>query len=353
MVGQLDNHEESRLESRLESRFGSFSISRYFYPAFFVVGLSIAAYLYYSTEGRLVLSTQNVGISLLAGFYLTIIGGLWTFSTSRLDRHFDWRDNFIGRLLSGITLHEIILFLPFGLLYYASQLNLNLLVKIFILTMLVVIVHELIRFMLYSYQQYTEGQIRSIRQNREQLNLQFEALRSQLSPHYLFNSLNTVSSLIEDDPKPAEAFVRRLVETYQYIIASQEKKLVTYEEEISFVKAYVFLLKVRFGEAIKINYQLEESIMQDFLPPMTLQILVENAIKHNYFSLQEPLVIDVNSEVEGQVCITNAKRPKKEETTSFHIGLDNIIQRYQFFTNRPIIITDESTFKVKLPSLSL
>lgn len=345
MVGPL----ESRLESHLESP----QVRRYSYPAFFVIGLSIAAYLLYSTEGRLVLSAQNVGISLLAGIYLTVIGGLWTFTTAWLDRHFDWRDNFIGRLLSGITLHEILLFVPIGLLYYTSQLNLNLLVKIFILTMLVVIVHELIRFMLYSYQQYTEGQIRSIRQNREQLNLQFEALRSQLSPHYLFNSLNTVSSLIDDDPKPAEAFIRRLVETYQYIIASQEKKLVTYEEEISFVRAYVFLLKVRFGEAIRVNYQLEESIMQDFLPPMTLQILVENAIKHNYFSLQEPLVIDVNSAEEGHVCISNAKRPKKEETTSFHIGLDNIIQRYRFFTNRPVIISDESIFKVQLPALSL
>jgi LytS/YehU family sensor histidine kinase len=204
---------------------------------------------------------------------------------------------------------------------------------------------------LYSYKQYAVTQIESIQSERKQLELQFEALKGQISPHYLFNSLNTISSLIYKDPQSAEQFVRRLAQTYQYILSTQSKKYVTLAEEIDFVQSYYYLLKIRFQQALTVEINLPASIMASQIPPLTLQMLVENAVKHNSINPDNPMFIYISALDNTQLRISNTKNEPKELAPSFKIGLENIKKRYEFFTDRKIEITDADKFMVSLPIL--
>jgi len=183
------------------------------------------------------------------------------------------------------------------------------------------------------------------------LELQFEALKSQLSPHYLFNCLNTISSLVHRDPKLTESFIRRLAQTYQYILNTKNRKLVKLAEEIEFVKAYNYLLRVRFEEALKINIDLPEELLASDVPPLTLQILVENAVKHNVISEESPLEISIKADPQT-VTVSNNLTRRADVENSFKVGLENIKKRYEFFTEIPVRVVNNELFEVQLPVLN-
>jgi sensor histidine kinase YesM len=191
----------------------------------------------------------------------------------------------------------------------------------------------------------------------EQLNIakaqaELEALKNQIDPHFIFNSLNTLSFLITRDPQSARLYNDTLAKVYRYILGNKEKDLVLLREEVEFISNYFYLLKIRFSEAINMEIEINDLSAEDFLiPPISMQALVENAIKHNDFTDNNPLTINV-SVSSNYVVIKNAMKPKNYATPTSKIGLSNLDNRYKLITNRNIIIENNfKFFTVRLPIL--
>ena len=193
----------------------------------------------------------------------------------------------------------------------------------------------------------------------EQLNIakaqaELEALKNQIDPHFIFNSLNTLSFLITRDPQSARLYNDTLAKVYRYILSNKEKDLVLLREEIEFVSNYFYLLKIRFGDAISMVIEFTDLSSEQFLiPPISLQALVENAIKHNEFNDRMPLTINVSIS-SAYVVVKNIINPKNYTVPTSRIGLGNLENRYKLITKRNIIIENNfKSFTVKLPIIKL
>ena len=189
----------------------------------------------------------------------------------------------------------------------------------------------------------------------EQLNIakaqaELEALKNQIDPHFIFNSLNTLSFLITRDPKSARRYNDTLALVYRYILANRERDLVLLREEIDFIGNYFYLLKIRFAESVSMTIEITDLSAENFLiPPISMQILIENAIKHNEFSEATPLAIAVSISSD-YVIVSNVMHRTEQPGTSSRIGLRNLDNRYKLITNRNIIIENNfESFIVKLP----
>lgn len=189
---------------------------------------------------------------------------------------------------------------------------------------------------------------------RENVQTQLESLKSQLDPHFLFNSLNTLSFLI-DDNQPAQKYLEHLADVYRYVLVSRQKDMVSLQEEMDFVNAYIYLNKIRFRENLLLETHISTKNMDKKIIPLSLQMLVENAIKHNIVSKEKPLTItisDIMLENEGYLVVENNFQEKKTFEKSTKVGLQNISNRYQLLTSKLILIEkNERFFKVELPLL--
>jgi two-component system, LytTR family, sensor kinase len=184
---------------------------------------------------------------------------------------------------------------------------------------------------------------------REQLALQYETLKSQVNPHFLFNSLNAVTSLISTDPDKAIQFVKKLSEVFRYVLEQKDNELTTLDAELDFLESYIFLQKIRFGENLMVNINVQER--NRYIIPLSLQMLIENAIKHNVVSKEFPLTIHINSK-NGKYLAVNNNLRKKPAIGSSNLGLENIRSRYGFFTTNPVVVTEtENEFRVEIPLL--
>jgi two-component system LytT family sensor kinase len=179
----------------------------------------------------------------------------------------------------------------------------------------------------------------------------FESLKNQLDPHFLFNSLNVLTSLIGENPTQAERFTTKLSKVYRYVLEQRNKDLVPIEEELKFAKTYMELLGMRFEDAVKFN--IPDSISNDALKivPLSLQLLLENAVKHNVVSSTKPLTINIYEEG-NYLIIENNINPKEAIGKSTKVGLQNIADRYGLITDKGVKIENNNkTFKVSLPLL--
>lgn len=190
--------------------------------------------------------------------------------------------------------------------------------------------------------------IKSERIEKEKLNAELKALKYQLNPHFLFNNLNILSQLVNEDPKLAEKFINRLSKVYRILIEKKNEHVVPIEEELKFLDAYFFLINVRFKDSIRVELD-KDNFSQFHVVPLVLQMLVENAIKHNEFSHDDPLFIHIYRETDYLVTENNAK-PKKAIGISSGIGLRNIIERYRLVHELPVqVMESQSKFIVKVP----
>lgn len=195
----------------------------------------------------------------------------------------------------------------------------------------------------------------SLRIQKEAARLQDEnnkaryiALQNQLNPHFLFNSLNTLIAEIEYDPKNAVNFTRNLSDVYRYVLQCQHKPLVSLGEELEFMQSYIFLHKVRLGNYILIDCRIGKEYIETLLPPLTLQLLIENVIKHNSISSGKPVQITLR--IDNQyLIVSNTVHLKKSQIPS-GTGLQNLANRYLLILNKPIeIVRTDKSFTVKLP----
>lgn len=176
----------------------------------------------------------------------------------------------------------------------------------------------------------------------------YAALQSQLNPHFLFNSLNTLVAEIEYDPARAVSFTRNLSEVYRYVLQVQDRLLITLDEEVKFASAYLFLHEVRLGNCIVCRCDIPDNELEYRLPPLTLQLLIENIIKHNSISATRPMEIGITAS-DGWLTVTNTLRPKKSDKST-GIGLENLTNRCRMTSGRGIEVTHtENLFIVKVP----
>jgi sensor histidine kinase YesM len=189
---------------------------------------------------------------------------------------------------------------------------------------------------------------------RARAEAELEALKNQIDPHFIFNSLNTLSHLIESAPAKAKQFNDNLADVYRYILQNKARELVLLREEMTFLNDYFSLLRIRFEDAVQLQiYVQDEWLDQYLIPPISLQILIENAIKHNEFSDAMPLLIYIKMH-NDELIITNQVRKKVLRKTSSRIGLHNLGERYKLTTNKEITVQEAaSDFTVSLPVLKI
>jgi two-component system, LytTR family, sensor kinase len=184
---------------------------------------------------------------------------------------------------------------------------------------------------------------------RESLQAQLNALKTQVNPHFLFNNLNTLASVIPENPKQAVDFVQQLSKVYRHILEVKDEKAIPLKDELDVLKAYAFLLKTRFGNNLDIDINVADEKMQKKIVPLSLQLLMENAIKHNIVSSDKPLKIDVYA-VNGTLVVSNNLQKKNQVFESTGIGLDNIRNRYKLLSDKIVEVTESSTnFTVSIP----
>jgi LytS/YehU family sensor histidine kinase len=199
---------------------------------------------------------------------------------------------------------------------------------------------------------WRETALQSEKLQKENIRSQLELLKSQLDPHFLFNNLNILSSLIDLDMERSKIFLQKFSEVYRLILKSRSEDLISLREELQFIDAYAYLLSTRFGETIQILTSVPDKYLGRFLPPLSLQILVENAIKHNLVSETKPLRVEIQME-EDQLLVQNnlnLKQGKANEKSGK--GLENIRRRFQYYGPRNIQIEKSDThFRVLIPLL--
>lgn len=181
---------------------------------------------------------------------------------------------------------------------------------------------------------------------------QFQSLKAQVNPHFLFNSLNVLSSLIFIDQEKAAKFVRQLSKVYRYVLEHKDMDTISIRKEIPFIESYIFLLKTRFDQNLKVVMEISEVTKDKMVAPMVIQLLIENAIKHNVVSRTKPLTINIKEE-NGYLNIVNNLQRKSSTEISSQIGLDNIRKRYEYLSNKKVIVEEQTdTFQVQIPLLS-
>lgn len=188
---------------------------------------------------------------------------------------------------------------------------------------------------------------------KDSLQAQLENLRNQINPHFLFNNLSVLSSLVYKDQDKAVDFIDQLSKVYRYVLENKDKELVDLKSELKFIESYCFLLKIRFGENIVFDIKVSEIDSAKFIAPMALQLLIENAIKHNEISEELPLVVKIF--VEGNhLVVSNPIQLRKGYVESSKTGLKNIVARYSYFTKEVVVIENDSAeFIVKIPILDM
>jgi two-component system, LytTR family, sensor kinase len=331
-----------------------------------LVGTLFFTYLCYSETGELPVYPQKLGRLLYSLVVANLAGGLVWLLSKGLNRVLPWQQYFSLRFLAALLLSTVLVLaaiLGTVLLYwllFREPIGVQALLanrpdtalKLVIISVISVFVYTVLDFTFFSYNQYAVVQIASMRLAQVQLALQFEVLKSQLSPHYLFNCLNTISSLLyQPDRQLTAGFIRRLAQTYQYVLRTHDQQLVPVAEELAFAEAYAYLLKVRFGEAIQLKIDLPPAVLARMVPPLTLQLLLENAVKHNTLTEEEPLQVEMVAEENDVLVVRNNLREKPEQKESFKIGLENIRRRYHFLTHRQPEVVQDGQFTVRLPLL--
>lgn len=232
-----------------------------------------------------------------------------------------------------------------GAQFYSVQAWIFLIVRLWIFSAFIVVVKYLFDTMLEKRSKERELD-RVLTEGLLALN---ESLKQQISPHFLFNCLNTLKALVKQNSTVSLTFIDELSSVYRYMLSHYGKNQVTIQEEIEFLKSYLSLLRIRFGNALKTEIEIPIAIHNKSIPPNTLQILIENAVKHNILTTRKPLHIFVGVR-SGYIEVWNNYQPKAPDGPSSRVGLSNINDRYILIKGREIVVEkDQAYFRVRLP----
>ncbi|TAE30821.1 MAG: sensor protein lytS [Cytophagales bacterium] len=206
----------------------------------------------------------------------------------------------------------------------------------------------------FLFRQFRQSQLEAEQLKKTTVQAELQALKAQVNPHFLFNNFNVLSVLVDKDPARAKEFIQQLSRVYRHVLDQSDRELVSLDEEMRFLTSYSYLLKTRFNGGLNIQYNVPDQYLNYYIVPAALQMVLENAIKHNVSSHNRPLTISVSVEDSPGLVVTNNLQPKTEVEPSTRVGLKNIRQRYRFITQRDVAIDQQSgTFRVVLPLIQL
>ena len=330
-------------------------------PAFILLLITIGNIIMAFATGDEVITSQMI---LYGSINSVLIGGAFalglSFIVKILDRKLPWLNYSLKRLivqvvvtivfslslivitilLTGLFLHQ-----PITSGFFLNQ-GLFMVKIVFFFIFIGMLTSNAVLF----FKNWKEAAVQQEKLKREQLALQYETLKSQVNPHFLFNNLNALTSLISANPDKAIDFVKKLSEVYRYILDQKDHELVDLDTELQFVESYIFLQKIRFGSNLEI--QTEVNVRNVKVIPLSVQMLVENAIKHNEISDRKPLSIRIFTHNDQYLVIEN-KLQKKNGSEGNGTGIQNISDQYEFFTDKRVLISFNSEkFKVSIPLLN-
>ena len=302
---------------------------------------------------------------LISGMYTFFIGLGNGFLNDYLDSKFSWTEEtrkrtiaaIVGTLLMNVALVYFCNYLNFIIIqgknpekFFNGEMNFINWFFINFAIMISAIGHA--RGFMAAWKNSTKKEVVEQKLIAKSANAQFESLKNQLDPHFLFNSLNVLDSLIEENPIQAQRFTNSMSKIYRYVLEQKDKELVSVEEEIDFAKTYCELLKTRFEDAVTFDFNISEEDKKGFVVPLSLQLLLENSIKHNFATSSKPLNIKIFTE-KGNLIIENNLQTRELPNKSTGVGLANIVSRYNLLTERNVFVEkSEAFFRVKLPILT-
>ena len=220
--------------------------------------------------------------------------------------------------------------------------------------LLINLLFHLLHAVAYYMERYKNKQLEAEELLRMHTQAELQSIKSQVNPHFLFNNLNVLSALVMKQSQDANHFIEAFSNVYQYILRNQEKELIDLQQELDFLEPYIYLLQHRFPNSIQLNIQIAAEAKQLQVVPVALQMLVENAIKHNIVSPQQPLQIHITSSDKKQLVVTNNLQPKRNKAASGNVGLANIDQRYAITTGKHIEVqNDGQQFSVSIPLIQV
>lgn len=276
---------------------------------------------------------------------------------NKLDKKVGWDAGPVKRLIIqsiSFVVVALIIFSGIRLLYaqlFSSKSFILLVdeVSIALFIIFIVLIMNIVDFVIVLVNQWRFSLAEAEKYKKESAEFEFEMLQAQINPHFLFNSLNTLSSLVYEDADRSADFIRKLSDVYRHVLESRNKDIVSIKEELEFTKSFIFLLEIRFDQKLNIHVEIDEEKLDKQIPPLTLQLLIENAVKHNIVSEKKPLSIKVFND-ENYVLVENPLQLKPGNEERNGMGLKNISNRYKAICNKTVIIDDSNNkFTVKVP----
>jgi LytS/YehU family sensor histidine kinase len=212
-------------------------------------------------------------------------------------------------------------------------------------------------FSLHFLRHWRQSELAVAQYQKESLRSQLDSLKNHLDPHFLFNNLNILASLIDQDKASSKLFIQKFADVYRTLLRAKSDDLIQLQEELDFIQSYMYLIHVRFENLIVFKSTISPTLKKRMVPPLTLQMLVENAIKHNGVSETQPLIIEMldGDGATGYLIVRNTLKPKPARATEASgTGLNNVRQRYAHFTDLPVQIRQtEGHFEVHIPLLKI
>ncbi len=279
------------------------------------------------------------------GGCMVIVSFLWN--------KYPWEHFPLKHLLIEVVLITIYtLFFSYGLYYISSQIGfipciegnmVDEVITTLLITYFITTLHESVFF----YRQWKYNFSKSVQLENKHLMARFESLKTQMNPHYVFNSLNNLVSIVDDNPLAVE-YINQMSSFLRYMLKSREEELVSLDEELHMLEKYIYLHKIRFGDIFTVHMDISDQFKKYKLPPLTLQMLLENCIKHNVIAKNKPLTIHIKTHAD-YITIENNKNPKNHNDSTGQ-GLVNIQERYKYFTQQEIKVVDTGDyFKITTP----
>ncbi len=299
---------------------------------------------------------------LLSFFVLSIVlweGNRWI--TIILNKHVKWQDNVTVRIIIQIGINLV--FTTWATYFYSKWLYyfiyneaypIEILFKQFLfITIIISLLYNAIYSGEYFFMKWKNTLIEAEELKRQNLIAQYESLKDLVNPHFLFNSLNTLIGLINNDKKVAIQYGEYFSKVYRYLLDHKNDKAVALREEIDIIQKLIFLFKARYGKGFDVKINVDKNLMNKLIAPLTLQMLLENAIKHNIISKENPLVVEIYNDNDFNLIVKNNLQKKNHMEKSTELGLETIKKRYLFISKKEVLVTEtDSEFIVIIPLLN-
>jgi len=333
----------------------------------YLFALLLSVYTYLNTEFCQVYDYFNIRIEWYVAFGTILAITFLTLESNRLIEPLlrrkippeDYKTRFpvgfflAGSVLSTLVAMAVVLFVGMALHSFSLAENFTPMKLNLMYAWLVNLLFHLINTIIFYFKEYRSSRLEAEELKSAQALAELQLIKSQVNPHFLFNNLNVLSALVMQNHSEANRFIEEFSKVYRYILHNHENELVPLKTELHYINPYIFLLQKRFGDGLQVSIDIPETYSDRLIIPAALQMLIENAIKHNVVSRSRPLQISLHANGNNSIVITNNLQVKQSTEPSTGIGLRNIMKRYELVSDREVgIMKNESGFTVTLPLIN-